>query len=135
MHCLLWAPFMLFGHDYGALCMISICTVCDSCLFLSGSCVLLKWIQFLQAKAVEVARATLTSFFHPFTIIMVRFFFSQFTFSSFPSFAVMPDWILWERKKNTTLTLYKTEVPLNVVKVLFRSHKRGFICFYYFLTA
>ncbi len=48
MHWVLWAPFMLFGHDYGTFCMISICTMCDSCLFLSGSCVLLKWIHFCK---------------------------------------------------------------------------------------
>lgn len=79
MQCFLWAPFMLFGHDYGIFILILICTMCDSChlwyescVLLSGYCVLLQWIRFLLAKAVEVARVTLSSFFHPFTIIMVR---------------------------------------------------------------
>lgn len=130
-----------FLHGNGTFCVISKCTVCDSCLLLSGSCVLLKWIHFLQAKRVEVARVTLTCFFRPFTIIMVRFFFSQiflsqFTFSSFPLFAVIPDWILFKKKiKNTCLTLYKTKVALNSNKVPFRLNKRGFIYIYYIPTA
>lgn len=100
-----------FLHGNGTFCVISKCTMCDSCLFLSGSCVLLKWIHFLQAKRVEVARVTLTCFFRPFTIIMVRFFFSQiflsqFTFSSFPLFAVIPDWILFKKKKKILVWRY-----------------------------
>lgn len=42
MQCLLWAPFMLFGHDYGILSLILICTLCDSCYLWFESCVLLS---------------------------------------------------------------------------------------------
>lgn len=55
-------------------------------------------------------------------------FVSVFALPSFPLFVVIPDWILWENLKYQLD--FQSKVPLNIVKVPFRSSKRGFVCFF-----